>query len=984
MSSVNNDSHQTGASYSWDVIEGVFEAVADAPTEQKAKILDQLTAGQPALRAEVSSLLKHDSGGDLPVVPTPAAGMALRHHSGELVANKYRLSFPISVNVNSEVWCGQSEGNGDRVAVKFLLDYAPTKLKKFQCEAATLARLQHPNIAPFVESGCTETDEPFIVMRFVAGLPFSEYCDRHQLSIDDRLKLLVQVCDGLIEAHRMLIVHSDLKPGNILVTDDGQAVLLDFGIARIVAADPVSLPGTLTTDVGRAMTPAYASAEQVRGEVISTATDVHGLGLLLYEIITGHHAYADASHPHTPALFDRICESMPLPPSEVVSAVSQSLDLEQGVPQSAQLVAALRGVSPKALRRRLRGSLDAVTLKALNKVPALRYRSVAGFRADLVNVLERQPVTAGRPHRTMRAAIARRPMTSMAAVAILAMVMVIAAISGWINDSARQQRGRIARLHEENVALQDTVAGMKTQQNVVQREHQQLVTGITHLFSQGPAGDDALASHIPLELRLVLARHATELGKFATADRLMTDLNARQANVAQRLLAAEVWQRLGRPTKGLELLDGRILAALDDRGQRGTAVAVRMRLLMDAQRFAAANELLNDLHFVQPLGKQMLLRAECNLGIQWAEGADTVLTELLASDAREELTAEQLAIARLLRAITSARLSDKAAQEQLNAVASMPSSGWQFELIRCQAMLELGRLHFERREWRLAEGAVLRAERGLKEIGLADHAVALQAMLLLTRLATDPIETRNDATRKQLCQEYWTRICHLEEFGTLTTAKMAANHVAFGQDAEIVSEVLEKLGPHWTAYAEDQFTTRNLLLHHAKALISQQSWARARPSIDQLQVMEATLWGQDSIENVFAIAAQSLVAAELGEADLASSYEGKARDILTRWQPPKQGDIPMLLILPAIRDWESNYRLYDWVDLYLMQRDNSDGTILEMIAYSAEACGTSAAGVPCQAAAELSAAALALESWKPQEFPAQFGRLRRIVEHARR
>lgn len=272
-----------------------------------------------------------------------------------------------------------------RVAIKLLrrgLDTADL-LTRFRAERQILASLDHPNIARLLDGGATEDGRPYLVMELVRGIPITRYCARERLTIEARLQLFATVARAVGYAHRNLVVHRDLKPSNILVTDTGSVKLLDFGIAKLLDAtsDPDLSPRTRTGV--RLMTPEYASPEQLRGESVTTATDIYQLGGLLYEILTGRRPHG--SDRRSRYDLERAArEDRPEAPSMTVSGPNR-VD-----PEFADSCC----TEPRRLRRRLRGDLDTIVLTALRKEPERRYQTVAGLVADLERHLEGRPITA--------------------------------------------------------------------------------------------------------------------------------------------------------------------------------------------------------------------------------------------------------------------------------------------------------------------------------------------------------------------------------------------------------------------------------------------------------------------------------------------------------------------------------------------------------------------------------------------------------------
>jgi eukaryotic-like serine/threonine-protein kinase len=256
-----------------------------------------------------------------------------------------------------------------QVAIKLLKRGTDTDevLRRFRGEREILARLEHPNIARLFDGGTTDDGLPYFVMEYVEGLPITDFCREKQLSIKQRLQLFLKVCDAVRFAHQNLIVHRDLKPANILVRPDGEPKLLDFGIAKLLEGDEYAAFVTMFDH--QRLTPAYASPEQVRGDPVTTVSDVYALGALLYEIITGKsaHRFSNLNPPPT-ELWRVVVQEEPLRPSAAASEMS--------------------------ILRKVRGDLDNIVLKALRKEPERRYGGVGAFAEDIRRYLDDRPVQA--------------------------------------------------------------------------------------------------------------------------------------------------------------------------------------------------------------------------------------------------------------------------------------------------------------------------------------------------------------------------------------------------------------------------------------------------------------------------------------------------------------------------------------------------------------------------------------------------------------
>ncbi len=266
-------------------------------------------------------------------------------------------------------------------------------IRRFELERRILAKAHHPNIAQLLDGGLDDDGRPYFVMEYVDGKPIDRFCDENRLGIDDRLALFLQVARAVDYAHRNLIIHRDLKPSNILVSTDGYAKLLDFGIAKPFSEDEQG-GLELTRPEARVMTPVYASPEQVRGDLVTTASDVYQLGILLYLLLAGRWPYR-LCEARPLEVIRAICEDEPTRPSSMLGPDPETREPTTGAPPpTPEELAEARGTTPGRLRRLLAGDLDNVVLMALRKEPERRYRSVAQLIDDVERYLGGQPVSA--------------------------------------------------------------------------------------------------------------------------------------------------------------------------------------------------------------------------------------------------------------------------------------------------------------------------------------------------------------------------------------------------------------------------------------------------------------------------------------------------------------------------------------------------------------------------------------------------------------
>jgi tetratricopeptide (TPR) repeat protein/predicted Ser/Thr protein kinase len=399
----------------WSQVDALFDEAFELDTADRAAFLARIGTEDPALRDEVAALLAAAGrAGSFLEVPAAAeaAAVLLEEDAGPSASaappfrqpgpgdriGRYRIERLLATGGMGSVYLAErADGQFDQqVALKLIrrgLD-ADDILARFLRERQILARLVHPNIAQLLDGGVAEDGQPYFCMEYVEGEPLAEYCDRNRLDIPARLELFMQVCEAVQFAHQNLVVHRDLKPSNTLVTPDGRVKLLDFGIAKVLHEEEADVADA--TRVGlRVMTPDYAAPEQVRGDPVTTATDVYALGAMLYELVSGHPAHRLARY--TAAEVEReICEQEPLPPSTVVTRDDTRPVRGRTTELTPATVSHVRGTTADRLRRQLRGDLDAIVLQALQKDPSRRYASAEALLQDLRRYRAGLPVTARR------------------------------------------------------------------------------------------------------------------------------------------------------------------------------------------------------------------------------------------------------------------------------------------------------------------------------------------------------------------------------------------------------------------------------------------------------------------------------------------------------------------------------------------------------------------------------------------------------------
>ena len=351
----------------WADADRLFDEALDVPADERDRWLDQHCAGDGALRSQVEALLKADAAAErfLEVDGRRLASLPGESLEAEPAAPRavgpYRLVRELGRGGIGVVHLAERTGGapGDTVALKLIRRGIDSDRihQRFLAERKILASLDHPYIARLLDAGLTDAGQPWFAMEYVEGTTIVAHCEAGGLGLDDRLRLFLDVGEAVAYAHQNGVIHRDLKPGNILVTRDGRVKLLDFGIAKVLRDDGEA-DSQVTRTADRLLTPEYAAPEQVRGDAVTAATDVYALGALLFELLTGR----------------RVLVIPRRSPTEIVRAV-----LESRPPVPSEVV-------PEERRDALRGGLDAIVLKALEKAPGWRYQSVEELRGAIERV----------------------------------------------------------------------------------------------------------------------------------------------------------------------------------------------------------------------------------------------------------------------------------------------------------------------------------------------------------------------------------------------------------------------------------------------------------------------------------------------------------------------------------------------------------------------------------------------------------------------
>jgi len=361
-----------------------IDGLIEKTESERAAALAVLADTRPDLHSLVSSLLSAQREAEAVGFLEPRAVPVMANLSAGSTLGAWRIESQIGAGGMGEVWLARrSDGMFEgEVAIKTLHPWLARGAlrERFLREAQLSGRISHPNIARLIDAGVSDDGTLYLVLEYVRGIAVDQYCDERRLDVAARMKLFLAICAAVAHAHSHLIVHRDLKPSNILVTAAGEVKLLDFGVATLLETDAASA-SNLTRLTGRAFTPEFAAPEQLRGEPITTATDVYSLGVILYLLLTGQRPHMSAAGGSASLEHAVLHEEAPLP--------SRALRTN-GTPEIAQQ----RGTALAKLRREVAGDLDNIVARALEKRPSDRYENVTAFAGDVERHLRHEPVQA--------------------------------------------------------------------------------------------------------------------------------------------------------------------------------------------------------------------------------------------------------------------------------------------------------------------------------------------------------------------------------------------------------------------------------------------------------------------------------------------------------------------------------------------------------------------------------------------------------------
>ena len=488
----------------WARVSELFLSAAGLPPERRQAHLDAACGDDLDLRAEVEQLLASDVENDeslLAPFPLPLKSLGTTgQHSPDPYLGRhvghYEIRSLLGVGGMGRVYLAvRIEDYSQQVALKILRRELRSGdfVRRFHNEIQIQAELgTHANIAALIDAGVTDDDLRYLVMEYVDGQEIDQYCDEQRLAIDDRLRLFLRVCEAVEFAHQHAVIHRDLKPSNILVPAHGTPKLIDFGIAKLLRSESQEDAADPTQTIHRALTPHYASPEHVKGQTLTTASDVYSLGVVLYELLTGRRPYR-LTHKSAAEVERIVCEREPARPS-TAAARRDSVRRTDGstVELTPELLSERCGQRPQGLRRQLVGDIDNIVLKALSKEPQLRYQNAHQLAADIHRHLEGLPVEAHFSSWRYRCGKFIRRNRGAVVAAALVLVTLIGGIIGtttqWLD--ARDSAATAMKANRELEANQSELeANQQEQRRQLYVAHMNLVQQAWELGSLGNMTD---------------------------------------------------------------------------------------------------------------------------------------------------------------------------------------------------------------------------------------------------------------------------------------------------------------------------------------------------------------------------------------------------------------------------------------------------------------------------------------------------------------
>jgi len=531
----------------WRTLSPYLDEALDVDIGQRASWLAGIRSRDPQLAADLAMLLAEqqaidDTGFLEGSVHIGAPDTPETSQCGQVLGS-YRLVSQLGRGGMGSVWLAERcDGRFEGLAAVKLLNVAVAGRameERFRREGSILARVRHPHIAHLIDAGVSPAGQPYLVLEYVDGQSIDRYCDNRSLGIEARLRLFLDVLAAVAHAHANLVVHRDIKPGNVLVSVDGDVKLLDFGIAKLLESD-TGLDGilqgasTLTRDAGSALTPLFAAPEQLTGESVTTATDVYALGVLLYVLLTGRHPTGGAVR-STATLVRAIVDEEPRRASDAVIRDEEAPDAH----------ATRRCPTAARLSRTLRGDLDTIIAKALKKNPSERYSSVTALADDLRRYLSHEPIAA-RPEslRYRASTFVRRHTRGVAA--FVAVTILLTGLAVYHTARLAAERDRAQREAAKATRVSELLTNMLTAADPYEARARQAEPTVRGLLDagavqveQGLAGQPELRA----DILTVLGRIYRRLGIYDKAQSLLeqalasgiTAFGSQHVTVAQTL-----------------------------------------------------------------------------------------------------------------------------------------------------------------------------------------------------------------------------------------------------------------------------------------------------------------------------------------------------------------------------------------------------------------------------------------------------------------
>lgn len=499
----------------WKQIETVFYSCLELPLEQRIVYLSQATKGDPQLFDSVVTLLQQSDNTLSFNKPINAATAAFYDQPNDLVGKRlgnYRLISLIDRGGMGDVYLAQRDDEqfDKQVAIKVIraISEQPDSLERFKNERQILANLEHANIARLLDGGKSDNNQPYLVMEYVQGIPIDEYCQKHCLSLNSRLRLFQKICNAVSYAHKNLVIHCDLKPSNILVTQDGEPKLLDFGIASLLSNSNIQAEDLEELQASRRVSLQYSSPEQLRGQSLNIQSDVYSLGVVLYELICG-------LRPYQRNVFD-----MSAAIENPTTAARPSDQLSAANTDETRLI--VFAESLRLVRKKLRFDVDYIVLKAIHLSPAERYESVSQFSQDIDRALTRLPVVA-RPSswRYRGHAFWLRNSLATSLVSIFIVCLVSFSLITWQQkQQVAFERDQVSMQRDRAQAVTDFVISMLSNVDPAKAQGEQVtVREVLDNTHQQLDQNDALQRHpaVDAQIRFMVGRLYRVLGIYPLA-----------------------------------------------------------------------------------------------------------------------------------------------------------------------------------------------------------------------------------------------------------------------------------------------------------------------------------------------------------------------------------------------------------------------------------------------------------------------------------